>query len=381
MRRLFVCFILILTLSAAGTSNAQTYQYDALGRLQAANYTDGSSIRYDYDANSNITQIRFTPAPAALPPDGVIDQPADDVSIETGASVTFAGSGTDPDGALPLAYFWDFDGGAPDSMDEDPGSITFDTAGTYTVELTVTDATGLSDPTPDTVVITVTDASPPAGGGGSGGGSGGGQTGGSSGGGSVLWLPLVLALIALARARRTLLLAALLVAGSASAQSWTLMNSGTDRDLNDVWMASPTLAYAVGDGGTVVRFDGNVWAPVDVGVTVELRGVWGTGANDVWIVGMSGTVLHFDGTDWTPVDIGADTLPLNDVWTAEPGAVVYIVGARGVWRRDGATWTRVSVRVSNTSATTEPEFNLSSIRASNNSSTTCRARATLGNRK
>ena len=71
MRRLFVCFILIMTLSAAGTSNAQTYQYDALGRLQAANYTDGSSIPYDYDANSNITRIRFAPAPAALPPDAI----------------------------------------------------------------------------------------------------------------------------------------------------------------------------------------------------------------------------------------------------------------------------------------------------------------------
>jgi YD repeat-containing protein len=361
MRSLLVCLFLSLASLTVNTASAQVYQYDAVGRLLAANYTDGSSIRYEYDANSNITRIRFAPAPVALPPDGVIDAPADDVTIEAGGSVTFEGSGTDPDGALPLAFNWDFDDGATDSTDEDPGAVIFATVGTFTVELTVTDATGLSDPTPDTVTVTVTNPTPPpppppppppapSGG----------------GGGAVLWLPLVLGLCLLTRARRSLLLAALLFAGTASAQSWTQMNSGTAQDLNDVWMPSQTLAYAVGDAGTVVRYDGNVWTLVDVGVSEQLNGVWGTGPDDVWIVGNSGTVLHFDGVNWTPVDIGAGTLPLNDVWTSGPGDVVYVVGGRGVWRLEAGSWTRVSVRVSNTSTTTDPAFNFTSIRATNN---------------
>jgi len=96
-----------------------------------------------------------------MPPNGVIDTPPGDQTIEEGDSVDFTGTGTDPEGDYPLTYLWDFDGGAPDSTDEDPGAITFTTAGTYNVTLTVTDSLGLSDPTPDTVKITVTGNTPP----------------------------------------------------------------------------------------------------------------------------------------------------------------------------------------------------------------------------
>ena len=37
----------------------------------------------------------------------------------------------------------------------DPGAVTFNTAGIYTVTFTVTDSLGLADPTPDTLIITV----------------------------------------------------------------------------------------------------------------------------------------------------------------------------------------------------------------------------------
>ncbi len=366
MRSPLVSIFLIIGVFLAGTTSAQVYQYDALNRLQAANYADGSSIRYEYDANSNITRIRYQAAVVALPPEGVIDEPADDVSIETGESVTFEGSGTDPDGAVPLAFSWDFDGGAPDSTDEDPGPVTFNTAGTYTVELTVTDATGLADPTPDTVVVTVTDPAttppppppppPPAPGG------GGAPAQDSGGGGSLLWLPVLLGLMLLTRSRRAIVLATLLLAGTVNAQNWIQMTSGTDANLNDVWMHSPTLAYAVGSGGTVLRYDGNVWTPVDTGVTANLNGVWGTDPNNIYIVGTMGTVLHYDGSTWTLIDIGADTTSLNDVWQEGPGTPVYVVGLRGVWEFNGTVWDRMIVDPPVGFGTLTPDVNITAVR-------------------
>jgi PKD repeat protein len=77
--------------------------------------------------------------------------------------------GTDPEGDLPLAFMWNFGGGAPSSTQKDPGAVPFNTAGTFTVTFTVTDRLGLVDPTPDTRIITV-NTRPSDDGGGSGGG-------------------------------------------------------------------------------------------------------------------------------------------------------------------------------------------------------------------
>jgi len=89
-------------------------------------------------------------------PDGVIDNPSGDLTINSGQSVSFGGTGSDPDGNLPLTYRWQFGGsGVPDSNLEDPGTLIFNVPGTYTITFTVTDATGLADPTPATRVITV----------------------------------------------------------------------------------------------------------------------------------------------------------------------------------------------------------------------------------
>jgi len=364
MRSRFFVVSLLFFIALPLVAGAQSFQYDNGGRVTLATYPDGSSIGYEYDANSNVTRIRYNPSPtAALPPDGAIDTPADDVSIETGESVDFTGSASDPDGATPLTFRWDFDGGAPDSSDEDPGPVTFDTAGTYTVEFNVTDATNLPDPTPDTVTVTVTDpATVPPGGGGSDGNSGGD----SGGGGSFLLLPFVLALFAFRRMLKPALVTLSLCAAAAHAQSWTEMNSTTDADLNDVWMASSGLAYAVGNNGTVLRFDGDTWSPVDVGTDQQLNGVWGTAPDDVWIVGAAGTVLRFDGQDWNPVVVdGAAGLPLHDVWTAGPGETVWIAGARGIWEYDGSTWARKPVRIG-LSNTLDPSMTFNSIRGSAN---------------
>ena len=59
------------------------------------------------------------------PPNGTIDAPIGDVEIDVGQTVTFEGTGSDPDGDPALRYLWDFNGVAPESTEEDPGAILF----------------------------------------------------------------------------------------------------------------------------------------------------------------------------------------------------------------------------------------------------------------
>jgi hypothetical protein len=95
-------------------------------------------------------------------PDGRIDQPAGDVTIDEGATVNFAATGTDPDSDLPLSYAWDFgDPAIANSSQEDPGAVRFDNPGSFQVTLTVTDALGAVDPTPAMVTVNVSPAQAP----------------------------------------------------------------------------------------------------------------------------------------------------------------------------------------------------------------------------
>ena len=96
-------------------------------------------------------------------PTATITSPATNVAINPGASVAFAGSGTDPDGSI-TGYSWSFPGGTPNSSSSaSPGNVAYSTAGNYTASLTVTDNGGLQSP-PVTRTITVAaaaDTAPP----------------------------------------------------------------------------------------------------------------------------------------------------------------------------------------------------------------------------
>ena len=115
--------------------------------------------------NANRTSTATAPISVAVPgvnqaPNGVIDSPSGAVAILAGQTVNFTGTGVDPDNNLPLEFLWNFGGGAANLIVEDPGAVAFNLPGTYTVTLTVRDARGLADPTPDTRVVTVTPPPP-----------------------------------------------------------------------------------------------------------------------------------------------------------------------------------------------------------------------------
>ncbi len=80
-----------------------------------------------------------------------ITSPSGDTTISVGQSVDFESSASN--GSSPYTYQWDFGCGATNSTEQNPGSIIFSTAGTYTVTLTVTDSTGNTAESSVTVTV------------------------------------------------------------------------------------------------------------------------------------------------------------------------------------------------------------------------------------
>src|SRR5438045_3618489 len=58
--------------------------------------------------------------------------------------------------------------------------------------------------------------------------------------------------------------------GSPGLGSWVLVPPVTGEDLRDVDMVSSNLGWAVGENGTVLRYNGTAWQPVDISSTLTL---------------------------------------------------------------------------------------------------------------
>jgi hypothetical protein len=62
--------------------------------------------------------------------------------------------------------------------------------------------------------------------------------------------------------------------------------------LRAVWGGADTLVYAVGDGGTILKYDGT-WKLDTSPTTQDLYGVWGLSNGHFFAVGAGGTILHY----------------------------------------------------------------------------------------
>jgi hypothetical protein len=63
-------------------------------------------------------------------------------------------------------------------------------------------------------------------------------------------------------------------------------------ELRAVWGSGGNDVWAVGDGGTLLHYDGDVWDPQSSPTVNDLYGLWGRAADDVFAVGDYGTILH-----------------------------------------------------------------------------------------
>jgi trimeric autotransporter adhesin len=108
--------------------------------------------------------------------------------------------------------------------------------------------------------------------------------------------------------------------------SWTRLATGTTGSLQAAWGASSGNVFFVGsdpNGGLVLRYNGTSFSTSNP-TSRGLRGVHGRSPNEVYAVGAGGTIIRFDGTAWSAEASGVNA-DLYDVWTLESGEV-YVVG-------------------------------------------------------
>jgi hypothetical protein len=126
---------------------------------------------------------------------------------------------------------------------------------------------------------------------------------------------------------------------------WHSVPTGTQATLWWVFGFSESDVYAVGDQGTVARWNGSQLALATTPTTLTLYGVWGAAPNDLYAVGgmpgSSGVALHYDGSSWSqlPPLILGPTGALFKVWGSAADDV-FVCGEGGlVIHWDGSAWT------------------------------------------
>ncbi|MHC5018562.1 MAG: NHL domain-containing protein [Planctomycetota bacterium] len=87
-----------------------------------------------------------------------------------------------------------------------------------------------------------------------------------------------------------------------SGSGWTDHTSGSfPNKLLAVWSPGANDAFAVGEQGTILRWNGASLSAMTSPVTDDLQAVWGTSATNVYAVGFGDKVIHWNGTAWTPL--------------------------------------------------------------------------------
>lgn len=120
------------------------------------------------------------------------------------------------------------------------------------------------------------------------------------------------------------------------------MTSPTTQDLRDVWVVSASKAWAVGNAGTVLEWNGTSWSIVAAGLTTnDLHAVNGSSSSNVIAVGEAGTILRYNGSNWSVLSSGV-TANLNGVWVGST-TLAYAVGNAGTIRKwSGSAWSSMT---------------------------------------
>jgi hypothetical protein len=107
--------------------------------------------------------------------------------------------------------------------------------------------------------------------------------------------------------------------------------------LRDVWAPKTgDRAWAVGDGGAILHFNGTRWTGINNSPAKgQLSGIGGTSADNIWIAGAS-DIVHWDGFVWTRSDPPPKTRP-TAVWASAPNDV-WMVGLTDILHFDGVAW-------------------------------------------
>lgn len=122
----------------------------------------------------------------------------------------------------------------------------------------------------------------------------------------------------------------------------------TTADLHGVFAVDPMTAYAVGDNGTILFWDGTTWndqslQPMpDAGPVPFLTGVWATSATNALAVGEQGAAYQWNGMTWRQVPTASpDNLLACNVVNNGNLSAVGTLGTIATWT--GTNFTRQAI--------------------------------------
>lgn len=129
---------------------------------------------------------------------------------------------------------------------------------------------------------------------------------------------------------------------------WHLDGSQIQRDLRAIWAvpddeaaSGGTRAWAVGEAGTILLWNGNGWSTQTSFTDKTLYAVSGVTGSDVWAAGEDGAVRHWDGLAWQTVaapedDYEAILADADSVYAAGAIRLRKLDRVSGTWTLEGA---------------------------------------------
>ncbi|MCY1015339.1 putative metal-binding motif-containing protein [Pyxidicoccus sp. MSG2] len=97
--------------------------------------------------------------------------------------------------------------------------------------------------------------------------------------------------------------------------------------LNGVWVVNDKVAFAVGQSGSALRWNGMAWSKLTFPNSDNLTSVVAFGANSAYATTTNGRIYRYNGTDWTMIHELAGTT-FRDISGTSP-ADLWVVGTNG----------------------------------------------------
>jgi hypothetical protein len=97
--------------------------------------------------------------------------------------------------------------------------------------------------------------------------------------------------------------------------------------LNGVWVVNDKVAFAVGQSGSALRWNGTDWNKLTFPTTDNLTSVVGFGANSAYATTTNGRIYRYNGTNWTQIHELAG-MTFKDIAGTSP-ADLWVVGNNG----------------------------------------------------
>jgi hypothetical protein len=105
---------------------------------------------------------------------------------------------------------------------------------------------------------------------------------------------------------------------------WRAEPKATDVDLYGVWAAADGTVWAAGAAATTLRRSGGTWSVFTTPGTLAVRGIWVT-ATDVWAAAEEGAIYRWDGAAWQLSHANTTPGTYDGIWGAAPNDI-WVVG-------------------------------------------------------